>query len=78
MKERLLDDMARMAGGAIGSLSNITAQIKEEIRLRVDEMALKMDLVPREEFERLELMLQESRKEIADLTARLEKLESLK
>ncbi len=75
-REKILDDMARMAGGAIGSLSNIRSQINEELRLRVDEMALKMDLVPRAEFERLELMLQESRLMQDALLKRLEDLEN--
>tara|TARA_R100001143_G_scaffold3669_1_gene6557 strand:+ start:228 stop:491 length:264 start_codon:yes stop_codon:yes gene_type:complete len=75
-KEKILDDMARMAGGAIGTIGNIRGQMKEEIRLRVDEMAMRMDLVPREDFERVEDMLKLARLEQEELRARIEKLEN--
>ena len=67
--------MARMAGGAVGTISSIRGQMKEEIRLRVDEMAMRLDLVPREDFERIEDMLKQARIEQEDLRARIEKLE---
>lgn len=74
-KEKILDDMARMAGGAVGTIGNIRDQMKEEIRLRVDEMAMRFDLVPREDFERIGDMLKQARIEQDDLRARIEKLE---
>lgn len=74
-KEKILDDMARMAGGAIGTIGNIRGQIKEEIRLRVDEMAMRLDLVPREDFERVEDLLKQARIEQDELRVRIEKLE---
>ena len=67
-KERILDDIARMAGGTVSIFSGLSRQIKEEIRARVDDMASKMDLVPREDFDILQ-------KRIDDLTARMKKLE---
>jgi BMFP domain-containing protein YqiC len=75
-KERLLDDIARLAGGAVGSLGQIGGQIKGDLRSRVDDLALRMDLVPREEFERLEAMFSESRIQQAEMIARIEKLEA--
>ena len=74
-KEKILDDVARMAGGAIGTISGLRGQINEEIRLRIDEMALRMDLVPRAEFERMESMLKQARIEQNELIKRIEKLE---
>ena len=74
-KEKILDDMARMAGGAVGTIGNIRDQMKVEIRLRVDEMAMRFDLVPREDFERIGDMLKQARIEQDDLRARIEKLE---
>lgn len=76
-KERLLDDIAKLAGSAVGSLGQIGGQIKGDLRARVDDMALRMDLVPREEFERLESMLRESRLQQAELVKRIEALEIL-
>lgn len=72
---RILDDMAKFAGGTMSFMSSIRQQIRQEIRSKIDELADRMDLVPREEFERLELILQESRRQQADLEKRLEALE---
>lgn len=65
---KILDDLARMAGGAVNIFSGLQQQVREEIRSRVDEMMSRMDLVPREDFERLEAM-------VAKLRLRQEELE---
>ena len=54
---KIIDDLARMAGGAVNIFSGLQQQAREEIRSRVDEMLTRMDLVPREDFERLEAMV---------------------
>lgn len=51
---KIFDDIARMAGGAINIFSGMQQQIREEIRARVDDMAARMDLVPREDFDLLQ------------------------
>ena len=65
---KALDDLAGMAGGAVSVVSSIRTQIRNEIRARMDEMATNMDLVPREDYERLE-------ERVEKLTQRLEQLE---
>ena len=65
---KIIDDLARMAGGAVNIFSGLQQQVREEIRSRVDEMLTRMDLVPREDFERLEAM-------VAQLRLRQEELE---
>ena len=75
-KDRLLDDIAKMAGGAASALGNIQNQIKEDVKTRVDEIAMRMDLVPREDFERVEAMLKEYRTKQDELLKRIEALES--
>ncbi len=77
-KEKVFDDIARMAGGAVSIMSGVSKQVREEIRSRVDELATRMDLVPREDFERLEAMLAKARKEQAELLKRVEALEGKK
>lgn len=67
-KEKLFDDVARLAGSGVGIFSGIQKQIREEIRSHLYEMADQMDLVPREDYERLETMVQ-------DLRTRIETLE---
>jgi len=74
-KEKFFDDVARMAGGAAGLAADMSRQIREEMRVRFDELAQRMDLVPREDFERLEAMLAEARLQQKDLTKRVAALE---
>ncbi len=75
-REKILDDVARAAGGAVSVLGGLTRQVKEEMRARIDELAVKLDLVPREDFERLETMLVKAREEQTAMQARLAALEA--
>lgn len=77
-KERILDDVAKLAGGAVNVISNVGSQIKDDLKNRADDVALRLDLVPREEFEKLEAMLKESRIQQEEILKRLEALESKK
>lgn len=70
-----LDDIAKVAGGAVNVLSGLRQQIESEIKARVDEMAARMDLVPREDLDRVEAQLARLQKDHKDILARLEKLE---
>lgn len=74
-REKILDDLASLAGGAAGLASTMTRQIREEIRTRVDDIILRMDFVPRAEFERLEALCQKTRMEQEKLEKRLQALE---
>lgn len=70
-KEKVFDDIARMAGGAVSIFSGLTRQIKDEIRARVDEMAARMDLVPREDLDSVEAVLAETRKRVDALEKKI-------
>jgi len=70
--------MARLAGGTVGIASGITHNIRAEIKSRVDEIVDRLDLVPRADLDRLEAILQETRKEHEDLKLRIETLEKKK
>ena len=74
-REKIIDDVARVAGGAVGLMSGLAGQAKSSLRTRIDGIAHDMDLVPREDFERLELMLTKSREEQEELKNRLKALE---
>lgn len=74
-KEKILDDLARLAGGTVGILNDAGKQMQDGFKARIDEWAQNMDLVPREDFERLEVMLKQSREEQESLKERIQKLE---
>lgn len=71
-----MDDLAQMAGGAAGLFGNLQQQIRDDIKARVEDMADKMNLVPREDLDRVEAMLQKTMEEQKELKQRLEKLEA--
>ena len=50
---RIFDDLSRVAGGAMNVFAGLREQILSDIKTRFDEMASRMDLVPREDFDRL-------------------------
>lgn len=70
-KDRMFEDLAQLAGGTVNMLTGLTRQIKEDIRSRVDELAVTLDLVPRADFERLEAMVIKLREEQEKLKAQL-------
>lgn len=74
-QERILDDVARLAGGAISLASETKEQVKSAIKNRVDELAQSMDLVPRDDFERLLTSHEKTRHELELLKNRIIELE---
>lgn len=48
---KIFDDIARVAGGAVNIVSGLQQQIREDVKARIDEMASRMDLVPREDLD---------------------------
>lgn len=74
-QEKIFDDLARLAGGTVGLVSDAKKQAISVVKNHVDEWAQEMDLVPREDFERLQESLLQARKEQEDLIKRIEALE---
>ncbi len=71
----ILDDIAGMAGGALSIAGSAKQQIKEEIKSRINELISEMDLVAREDFDRLEAMLVKARQEQEEMKKRIQELE---
>jgi BMFP domain-containing protein YqiC len=74
-ENRLFDDLARMANGAINTLSGVREEIESRLRERVERWLAEMDMVPREEFEAIKELAQTARAEQEDLTAKVAALE---
>lgn len=72
---RLLDDLARMANGALNTLTGLREEIENRVRERVERLLADMDLVQREEFEAVKAMAQKARSEQEDLAAKVASLE---
>ena len=73
---KILDDIAKVAGGAVNVISGMQQQIQEEIQSRVEHMASRMDLVPRDELDDALAMIAKLQSRITEIEERLEGLES--
>lgn len=75
---KLFDDLARMAGGAVNIFSGFQEQIRGDIRARVDEMAARLDLVPRDELDQARAMIDRLGKQVRALEQRIDAMEGVK
>lgn len=73
---KILDDLARVAGGAVNVLSGLQEQIRNDIRDRMEEMATRLDLVPRDDLEQAKAMIAKLRTQVQTLESRVDLLES--
>jgi BMFP domain-containing protein YqiC len=82
VENRLLDDLARLASGALGSLSGLKSELETFVRQRLERLLGEMELVSRDEFESVKAMAANARAgqeiaegKIAALEARIAALE---
>ena len=81
-RNRVLDDMAKVASGALGVAGSMRDEVEARVRAQLDRVLSNMDLVSRDEFEAVRAMAAKAREEqeaanerLAALEARLAKLE---
>ncbi|WP_341915401.1 accessory factor UbiK family protein [Ferrovibrio terrae] len=73
---RLLDDLSRIATGALGALQGVKGEVEQAFRQRLERALAEMELVSREEFEAVKAMAEAAREENIRLAERLAALES--
>jgi BMFP domain-containing protein YqiC len=73
---RILDDMAKVATGALGSLTGLRAEIEAKVQQQLERLLGRMNLVSREEFETMKSVAQEARAEQIKLERRLQEIEA--
>lgn len=73
---RLLDDLTRIATGALGALQGAKGEVEQAVRQRLERALADMDLVSREEFDAVKAMAAAAREENIRLSERLAILES--
>jgi hypothetical protein len=73
---RLLDDLARVATGAIGTLQGVRGEVENRLRDQFEKVLANMDMVTREEFDVVKAMAQKARTENEELKTRLVMLEA--
>ncbi len=75
-QNRLFDDLARLASGALGGLAGLRREIEARVREQVERMLRNMDVVTREEFEVVRAMAMRARAEQEELVERMAALEA--
>lgn len=75
-RNRIFDDVARVASGAASSLTGIKAEIEGAVRAQVERLMGDQGLVSREEFEAVQAMAAKARTEQEQLLKRIEALEA--
>lgn len=74
--KRILDDLARLAGGALGAFSGLKTETEAFIRDQLERVLTRMDLVRRDEFDAVKAMAAKAREENDTLSRRLASLEA--
>lgn len=74
-ENRLLDDLARVATGALGALTGMRDELEGRLREQFERILGRMNLVRREEFDAVQAMVAKARTEQEVLAARVAELE---
>jgi|SRR5579864_36565 len=75
-ENRIFDDLARMASGALSTLGGMRQELEARIRDQVERVLDRMEVVRREEFEAVRAMAVKARAEQERLAERLAALEA--
>jgi BMFP domain-containing protein YqiC len=75
-QNRILDDLARAATGALGALGGVKAELDSQLQAIVERVLRGQNLVTREEFEAVKEMAARARDENEALRTRLAELEA--
>ena len=75
-ENRILDDLARLTSGALGSIASLKGEIDALVRQRLERLLGEMELVSREEFEAVKTLAANARVAAEALEARLASLEA--
>ena len=70
-QNRFFDDLARVAGGAVGALGGVKGELESLFRQQFERILRDMDLVGRDEFEAVRAMAQQARMEQEMLAAQV-------
>ena len=73
---RIFDDLARMASGALSTLDGMRQELETRVRDQVERVLDRMEVVRREEFEAVRAMAMKARDEQDRLAERLAALEA--
>lgn len=74
-QNRLFDDIAKMAGGALSALGSLKQEIETLVRDRIERTMSESNMVPRAEFDAVKEVAATARLEQEKLSERVDALE---
>ena len=75
-RNRLLDDIAKVANSAAGTFAGVKGEIENLIRHRVESLMADMNMVNRDEFNAFKAMVSKARSEQEKLEKKVKQLEA--
>jgi BMFP domain-containing protein YqiC len=60
-RSRVFDDLAKVAGGAVSTLTGLKAEIEVLVRQQIERLLIDADMVPRDEFDAVKEMAANAR-----------------
>jgi len=76
MNSKVIEDLARLASGAVGTVAGLRDEAGQQVRERFDRVLARSDLVSREEFEVVREMVAAARAQQEVLAERLDALDA--
>jgi len=74
---RILDDLAKVANGAVSTLVGVKGEIEATVRQQLERLLTDLDLVPRDEFDAMKKVAITARTEQEKLEKRIAALETV-
>jgi len=74
---RVLDDLAKVAGGAVSALSGVKQELESQVRSVLEKIMADADMVAREEFDAIKAIAIKARRNQEKLELRVQELEKL-
>jgi BMFP domain-containing protein YqiC len=76
-QNRIFDDIAKVAGGALSALGGLKQEVEALVRDRIERLMTEGNFVRREEFDAVQAMASTARAEQERLSARVAELEKI-
>jgi len=73
---RVFDDLAKVANGAVSTLVGVKAEVEAMVRQQIERLLADSELVPRDEFDAVKAMAAEARLQQEKLEKRVAELEA--
>jgi|TARA_B110000438_G_scaffold172526_1_gene164921 BMFP domain-containing protein YqiC len=76
-RAKIFDDIAKVTGGAVSTLSGIKTELENLVRQQIERILVDADMVPREEFEVVKAMASKARSKQEEMEKRILQLEKI-